>query len=392
MQTEARISNKSFALDMFKVAGAYLAFFIGSGYATGQEILQFFTAFGWWGFATAIVGMALFVWMGSTMIRDGRRLNFHSDSLMWKYYCGNILGRAMDYFAVFIQFGIFVVMIGGAGAAVEQYLGIPNMVGRVAMCVVCFLSVLLGLNKLVDVLSIIGPVIIIFAIAVGTYTVITNFGSISEVSTNVSQVTILASCKNPILSGFLYAGFNAMFVLPFLFNMGPTVKSMKSGRMGGALGGVLLAVAIMIMLLAQLLCIGSLYNASIPTLVLTNKISPILGGVFTVIVLLGIYSTGVTLLWLVCNRFGSKNKKAYVTTNCVAVVAALILSVLPFTQLVNIIYSYSGYIGIAAMLIFMARQTFLRKKGRMKTFRRIDDKARAAEAAVLANPEAAQAN
>ena len=29
-----------------KYAGAYIAFIIGSGYATGQEIMQFFTAHG----------------------------------------------------------------------------------------------------------------------------------------------------------------------------------------------------------------------------------------------------------------------------------------------------------------------------------------------------------
>ena len=365
-------SNGSYVVDTIKVAGAYLAFFIGSGYATGQEILQFFTSFGWQGMITAGISLILCIWMGVTIIRDGRLLNTSSGGIMWEYYCGRILGKAFDYFALFIQFGVFVVMIGGAGAAVQTYLGLPSMVGRIGMAIVCMLSVLLGLQNLIDVLGAIGPVIIVFTIVVGIYSVIHNWGSIGEVSSNVQGLTILKSCNNPALSGVLYVGFNAMYVMPFLFSMGPTVKAMKTGKIGGALGGVLLVCAIVIMMTAQLLSIKLLYNAQIPTLVLTGAISPAVSGIFTVIILLGIYSTAAGLLWLVCDRVGRRSRKVFVSTNVIIVIATIILSVLPFSKLVNIVYGWSGWIGLIAIAIFIARQTFLFKKERIEEYQRID--------------------
>ena len=35
--------------DTLRIAGVYVGTIIGAGYASGQEILQFFTGYGWWG-------------------------------------------------------------------------------------------------------------------------------------------------------------------------------------------------------------------------------------------------------------------------------------------------------------------------------------------------------
>lgn len=32
------------------IAGSFIALLIGSGFATGQEIMQYFASYGWWGF------------------------------------------------------------------------------------------------------------------------------------------------------------------------------------------------------------------------------------------------------------------------------------------------------------------------------------------------------
>ncbi len=73
-------------LDIMKLGGAYIAFCIGSGYATGQEIMQFFSAFGWKSIGAVIISMVLFVWLGATMMRDGRKLCFKTDTEVWRYY------------------------------------------------------------------------------------------------------------------------------------------------------------------------------------------------------------------------------------------------------------------------------------------------------------------
>ena len=91
-------NEKAVLKDVLKIGGAYAAFCIGSGFATGQEIMQFFTAFGWAGIGSAIITMILYVWMGVTLMRDGRKYSFTSDAAVWKHYCGKGLGVAMNCF------------------------------------------------------------------------------------------------------------------------------------------------------------------------------------------------------------------------------------------------------------------------------------------------------
>ena len=91
-------------LDIMKLGGAYIAFCIGSGYATGQEIMQFFSAFGWKSIGAVIISMVLFVWLGATMMRDGRKLCFKTDTEVWRYYCGNVCCHVLNVFVTFEQF------------------------------------------------------------------------------------------------------------------------------------------------------------------------------------------------------------------------------------------------------------------------------------------------
>ena len=59
--------------DTLRIAGAYVAYVIGSGFATGQEIVQFFTVYGIKGIAGMLVCTVLFAAMGSTLLADGFR-------------------------------------------------------------------------------------------------------------------------------------------------------------------------------------------------------------------------------------------------------------------------------------------------------------------------------
>ena len=183
-------NEKAVLKDVLKIGGAYAAFCIGSGFATGQEIMQFFTAFGWAGIGSAIITMILYVWMGVTLMRDGRKYSFTSDAAVWKHYCGKGLGVAMNCFGTFVIFGIYVVMIGGAGASMEQYLGIPNLAGRLIMSGICLVVALMGLNRLVDVIGFIGPVIIVCALAIGVVTIARDAGMIATAQQVLGSVKV----------------------------------------------------------------------------------------------------------------------------------------------------------------------------------------------------------
>ena len=333
-------------LDILKLGGAYIAFCIGSGYATGQEIMQFFSAFGWKSIGAVFISMALFIWLGATMMRDGRKLCFKTDTEVWRYYCGNIFCHVLNVFVTFFLFGCFSIMIGGAGASLNQYFGVPNVIGRILMAVLCLGTVMLGLNKLVDIIGLIGPVIIVFSILIGLGAILLNTDGLMQVNEVLQGIEVSASCSNWAFSGALYTGYMAILVIPFLLQLSQSAKTAKTAVLGGVFGGFFLVLAIQ----------------EIPTLILAEQIHPVLAGIFAIIVLMGIFSTAVPMLWMVCRKAGEEKTKKYNLTCVVTVIAALILSMLPFTTLVGTIYPYTGYIGVILMICVFVKQVLTRKK------------------------------
>ena len=76
----------------------------------------------------------------------------------------------------------------------------------------------------------------------------------------------------------------------------------------------------------------------------------VLGAVFSIVLVLGIFSSCSTMMWTVCNRIplppgtGRHGMAAAVT------VFTYILGMLPFAKLVNLFYPLVGYLG----LVFVA--------------------------------------
>ncbi len=137
-QTTTKLS----VMNVFKFAGAIIAFLIGSGFASGQEVLQFFTNYGLKGILGVFVAMTLFVVLGAVLMRYGFNHRNELASNGIRHYCGKIFGTFMEWYTPFFCFLIGVIMVSGAGATVNEYFGWPNLVGTVGMTVIVFITTL----------------------------------------------------------------------------------------------------------------------------------------------------------------------------------------------------------------------------------------------------------
>ena len=103
--------------------------------------------------------------------------------------------------------------------------------------------------------------------------------------------------------------------------------------------------------------IEELSGTMVPNLILANKVHPVLGTIFSLIVIAGIYTTAVPLLWQAVARFSEdKTPKFRLLTVIMAGVGVFVGLLVPFDRLVNIIYVINGYVGII-LFIFMAYKT-----------------------------------
>ena len=153
------------------ITGAYVAYMMGSGFSTGQEILQYFACYGMAGLFSILLCMGLLIFAAVSFIRAGYREQFNKPEDVYVYYCGKRLGKAYHYFTTVSIYLCFIVMVAAAGAAVEQYFGISRIIGAIAVGVLACATVMLGLNNLVSILGRIGPVMIVMVILMGVITI-----------------------------------------------------------------------------------------------------------------------------------------------------------------------------------------------------------------------------
>lgn len=365
MGNEERVNWKRVLI----LAGAVIAFTIGSGFATGQEIIQYYTAYGAKSLLVILVFAVAFLYYNFNFAKAGAEEKFKRGNDVYKHFCGKYIGTFCDYYSTLFCYMSFFVMVGGASSTLQQEYGLPTWAGAVILVVITVLTVSGGLNSLVDAIGIVGPIIVILCIGIGVVTCVRDGGDIGaglEIIRSGAYEgaeageTIKNAGANWMVSGLSYAGFVLLWFASFTSALG--AKNKKKELNYGIIGGtVAVCVAIALICFAQIANINTglgdgstfVWNADIPNLILASRIWKPFSAFFAVIVFAGIYTTAVPLLYNPVARFAEEGTPRFkILTVVLGVVGLLVGLFLPFRVLVNVIYVLNGYVG-AVLIVFM---------------------------------------
>ena len=245
---------------------------------------------------------------------------------------------------------VYGVMLGGVGATLEQAYGLPVIFGSGLMAFCATITLLLGLNKIIEVLGVIGPIIVILTLATAVSTILDDSLSLKEGILLSDGLEILRASENWFFSAILYAVFSLPGLYGFLPLVGATIKSNFEVKGVALFGPFLFISAMTIVVLALIGNIQSVYNAEVPILILATKVFPVYGSIFAAVIFLGIYTTVTPLMWTICRRFADEHTLRF---RLLAISLTLICwfggNLLPFGQLINLIYPSIGYIGLILM-------------------------------------------
>lgn len=345
-------------------AGAFIAFLIGSGFATGQEVMQYFSAYGWSGLAAVLVVFVLFLYVGREFVITGHLNKFQNSGDIYQFLCGKWIGRFFDYFSILFIYMSFVVMMGGTGATIEQQYGIDPLLGTLLMGGAAAVTVIFGLDRLVDILGKVGPMIVVLTITLGILAIAKNPDGLTTVDSVIPNLKLTKASDNWFFASLSYVGFCMLWLAGFMSLMGSGSKNLKEVTAGAALGAFGFSLALAIIALGFMANIEFVAESKVPTLLLAGSIHPVFATIFSIIVLAGIYTTAVPLLWQASARFtGGKGRNFQITTMVLAALGIFIGLKVPFKTLVNYIYVINGYVGFI-LLLFMVIYTFKRIKGK----------------------------
>ncbi|MDY0404155.1 hypothetical protein P5G51_000900 [Virgibacillus sp. 179-BFC.A HS] len=355
-------------LRILKIGSAFIGVIVGAGFASGQEILQYFTSFGYLGILGALVSTILFAYLGFILLKLGSRTRTTSHKEVIYQICGPYLGRVVDYIIIFTLFGVGVVMLAGAGSILQQQFGVTPFIGSLLMAILVIATVMLNVDKVVAVIGSVTPFLIVAIVVIGIYSIFTmdmSFAALEPIA--ASQKSTL---PNWFIAGVNYASFNIALGAAMALVMGGAEKNERTAATGGFLGGLGLGVLILISNLAIFSKIDVVAAYDMPMLKIVDEISPILAVAMSIILFGMIFNTAVGMFYAFAARLIDMKKSVKKTGMFITVTVGVgfAASFFGFTKLVAFFYPLIGYLGlllIAALIVAPFR--FFRKPKADKT-------------------------
>lgn len=321
----------------FKIAATYIGTIVGAGFATGKEIVQFFSINGLYGFIGIFVSGILFIWIGTKMMLLSIQIQAQSAQDFNQFLFGKTTGNIVNFIMLFGLLAVTSVMISGAGATFEEQIGIKRQFGIIITICITLLILSAGLKGVFSINSVIVPIMIIFIIAVSSTTLLDSIQNIKN--TMPSESWNYKWITNPLT----YTALNIILAQSVLVPLASSINDTKIIKLGGFLGGLGLTIMLALSHLT-IISIPFFYEYHIPMAEAVKEVNPFFH-LFFVIVIIGEIITTV-----IGNMFGMSRQlhsifqiKPY-TFVILLLTVCYIVSYIHYSPLLSILYPLIGWI------------------------------------------------
>lgn len=335
----------------FQVGATYIGTVVGAGFASGQEVLQFFSSFGIWGAAGLALVTVLFIVFGSIIMNYGKSLNARSHLEIIRFTGGRIPGMIVDLIVTFFLFGGLTTMIAGTGALFEQQFHLPGLLGNCIMAVCTAATVLTGIRGVINSISFVVPFLLAAVVGVSIFSLASTPPDLAA----APDIPANGILPNWFLAAVLYVSYNTLISVAVLGPLGAQAHHIKTIRRGAVLGGIGLGAASFMIYLAISGNIANVSAVEVPMLYLAGTLSSFVQIVYAVVLAAEIYTTAVGSLYGFAARFTVRQKSSGNVRFVViaATLAAFWASQLGFSNLVKYLYPLVGYGGILLLVLLL---------------------------------------
>lgn len=335
----------------FNIATATVGTLIGAGFASGQELMQFFGDYGTRGLIMSAFAGVAFSAIAVIIMLTARNLGTISYEEISTPPV-KVLRVGMNIYITFMLSTVLIVMIAGSGAMGHALFNVSPVVGNAVMAAALLITGVLGSDRLLRSFNFIVPVMTLIALVAAVLGIIEGPDDIiMGVSENASSLS-----GNFLSSGILYIGYNYIALTAVLSPLGVGAKNRRNIIAGSVAGGLSLG------LIAVLLSVSIVKNYSLvsseemPVLTIARMSGPAIGTLYSGALFLAIFATGVGFLYGLLKRFSQYSSGVFRNQPLVTaaiVVTAFALSNFGFSGLISVIYPISGYVSLVALVLLV---------------------------------------
>jgi uncharacterized membrane protein YkvI len=328
----------------------YLGAVVGAGFASGQEIVQFFVNYGNNGIRGAVLAAFLFAICGAMLLymAHSRKVSNYQDIL--RHLLGERMGKIVDLFlGIFLFLGIST-MLSASGAIFYEHLYLPKGLGVFIAYIVVVILLAAGKKGLIFSYNLLVPVKLLLLIAITGY---------AAFFFDAHQPEAYAAFLNPyesnnwLLASLLYVAYNFSLAMVVLTEY-QSVTTPRGSIPGAMWGGVVLGLLVVIYYLALTRFMPMVTHYEVPMLYIAGNISLSTKWVYLIVLWVGILTTALANAYGFSQRISSLSGLNYSFCLIFCMTMALPLSMQSFSVLVNRVYPLFGALGlvILAALIY----------------------------------------
>ncbi|WP_156304881.1 YkvI family membrane protein [Staphylococcus borealis] len=329
------------------VAFAFVGVVVGAGFATGQEIFQFFTSHGSYSIAGIIVTGLIITLAGVFVLNTGFTIQSHNHSESIQYYLHPMIARIFDIILTLFLFSLAMIMTAGGASTIHESFGLPYWLSSLLLVLFILMTLFLKFERLITVLGMVTPFLVIVVSIIAIYYFITGNVNFSAANRFNEQHGLSLGWW---FDGLNYASLQIAAAFSFLSVMGGRMQHRQSALWGGILGGIIITLLLLMINLGLVTEFEHIQSVALPTLLLANHISPLLGTMMSIIMILVIYNTIVGLMYAFASRFTEPFTKGYFVLIIAMAIVTFICTFIGFISLIGKVFPIMGLFGFILLI------------------------------------------
>lgn len=342
--------NKQDWIKSLQIAAIYMGTIVGAGFATGQEILQFFTKYGQWGTYAIIAATFLFMWLGNKVMLLAQQIQAKSYEDLNISLFGKRLGSWISIFMLIILLGVSAVMLAGAGAVFYENWNLPYQLGLIFTCVVCFLLLRKGLTAIIAVNSIVVPIMLLFTF------IIFFDGLHSPYTRNFLHASSDFPIWTAISTPFLYTSFNLALAQAVLVPIGAQTTKPSIIKWGAILGGIGIGFMLMVGHIVLSAHMPGITQFSIPMGGIARNLSPAVYIIYICIIFAEVFTTLLSDIYGLALQIQERSKLSINLIIICALIICYLMSQIGFGTLLSTLYPLFGCISLGWFILIALKK------------------------------------
>lgn len=324
---------------ILKIACIYTGTILGAGFATGKELLSFFGIFGKFGILGFFIACFLLSLCGVSILGIIHRTNAKTYK-EFMYIIFGKLGKYIESFNTIFLFILFSAMLSGGGATISDTFFISEGVGIIVFCGLVFLALIFGERAIININTILCPILIIGGMLVGIYLYF------------FDTIFVFKGYGKALISPFIYTSYNVITTISVLFSVKDIIINRKVVIFGGILGGIFIFFIGVFMLLPLIENFNIIKDESLPILALV-KDEKIIKNIYSFIVILAIFTTAISNGFALEDTFKDKFFSSPQYLKLAIIVLGVVLSFMGFSNIVDFVYPIFGYLGMFEIVVIV---------------------------------------